>query len=104
MNSIAKTSAYQLQKTDIRVNSICPGLIETGMTEETFEYARRRGTVAKLGQLNPLARFGVPEGRVFAIAGFHILVNITQKSPKWPSSWLQVSPLPTFTVTTNNMC
>ena len=62
VNSIAKTSAYQLQKTDIRVNSICPGLIETGMTEETFEYARQRGTVGKLGQLNPLARFGVPEG------------------------------------------
>jgi len=61
VNSIAKTSAYQLQKTDIRVNSICPGLIETGMTGETFEYARQRGSVAKLGQLNPLARFGVPE-------------------------------------------
>ncbi|KAJ6500007.1 hypothetical protein C8R47DRAFT_1110022 [Mycena vitilis] len=61
VNSIAKTSAYQLQKTDIRVNSICPGLIETGMTTATFDYARQRGADAKIGQLNPLGRFGVPE-------------------------------------------
>ncbi|KAF9451959.1 NAD(P)-binding protein [Macrolepiota fuliginosa MF-IS2] len=61
VNSMAKTSAYQLQKTDIRVNSICPGLIETGMTTFTFEYARQRGTAAKIGQLNALGRFGVAE-------------------------------------------
>ncbi|KAF8236497.1 NAD(P)-binding protein [Tricholoma matsutake] len=61
VNSLAKTSAYQLQKTDVRVNTICPGLIETGMTGDTFDYARQRGTAAKLGQLNPLGRFGVAE-------------------------------------------
>jgi NAD(P)-dependent dehydrogenase (short-subunit alcohol dehydrogenase family) len=61
---MAKTSAYQLQKTDIRVNTICPGLIETGMTDLTFEYARQRGTVGKIGQLNPLGRFGVAEGMI----------------------------------------
>ncbi|KAF5317406.1 hypothetical protein D9611_003930 [Ephemerocybe angulata] len=61
VNSIAKTSAYQLQKTDIRINTICPGLIETGMTGATFEYARQRGTEGKIGQLNPLGRFGVAE-------------------------------------------
>jgi NAD(P)-dependent dehydrogenase (short-subunit alcohol dehydrogenase family) len=59
---MAKNATYQLQKTDIRVNSICPGLIETGMTTGTFEYARKRGADAKIGQLNPLGRFGVPEG------------------------------------------
>jgi len=32
------------------------------MTGDTFEYARQRGTAAKLGQLNPLGRFGVAEG------------------------------------------
>jgi NAD(P)-dependent dehydrogenase (short-subunit alcohol dehydrogenase family) len=62
VNSMAKTAAYQLQKSDIRVNSICPGLIETGMTVMTFEYARQRGSAAKIGQLNPLGRFGVPQG------------------------------------------
>ncbi|KAF7782638.1 hypothetical protein Agabi119p4_2014 [Agaricus bisporus var. burnettii] len=61
VNSMAKTSAYQLQKSDIRVNSICPGLIETGMTIGTFDYARQRGTAGRLGQLNPLGRFGVAE-------------------------------------------
>jgi len=61
VNSIAKNSAYQLQKTDIRVNTICPGLIETGMTGATFDYARQRGSAGKIGQLNPLGRFGVPQ-------------------------------------------
>jgi NAD(P)-dependent dehydrogenase (short-subunit alcohol dehydrogenase family) len=61
VNSMAKTSAYQLQKTDIRVNSICPGLIETGMTGPTFEYARQRGSVGKIGQLNPMGRFAIAE-------------------------------------------
>jgi NAD(P)-dependent dehydrogenase (short-subunit alcohol dehydrogenase family) len=59
---MAKTCAYQLQKTDIRVNSICPGLIETGMTGMMFDYARQRGTTNKVGQLNPLGRYGVAEG------------------------------------------
>jgi len=61
VNSIAKTSAYQLQKTDVRVNTICPGLIETGMTGDTFDYARSRGSGGKIGQLNPLGRYGVAE-------------------------------------------
>jgi NAD(P)-dependent dehydrogenase (short-subunit alcohol dehydrogenase family) len=65
VNSIAKTSAYQLQKADIRINSICPGLIETGMTSDTFDYARSRGSAAKIGQLNPLGRYGIAEGACF---------------------------------------
>lgn len=61
VNSIAKTSVYQLQKTDVRVNSICPGLIETSMTKDMFDFARQRGTGSRLGQLNPLGRYGVPQ-------------------------------------------
>jgi len=61
VNSIAKNSAYQLQKTDIRINTICPGLIETGMTGATFEYARSRGSEGKIGQLNALGRFGIAQ-------------------------------------------
>jgi NAD(P)-dependent dehydrogenase (short-subunit alcohol dehydrogenase family) len=56
--SIAQTCAYQLAGTNIRVNAICPGLIETGMTAPTFEAARARGTEKKIGQLNPLKRGG----------------------------------------------
>jgi len=37
-------------------NAICPGLIETGMTTFTFDRARERGTLGKVGQLNPLRR------------------------------------------------
>ena len=59
---MAQTSACQLQKTDIRVNAICPGLIETAMTGIMFDYARQRGTISKVGQLNPMGRYGVAEG------------------------------------------
>ena len=45
----------------MRVNAICPGLIETGMTKGVFDFARSRGSEDKIGQLNPLKRAGVPE-------------------------------------------
>ncbi|KAF9263232.1 NAD(P)-binding protein [Marasmius fiardii PR-910] len=61
VNSLAKTCAYQLARTGVRVNSICPGIIETGMTSITFDYARQRGTMGKMGQLNPLGRWAIPE-------------------------------------------
>ncbi|KAG7450964.1 NAD(P)-binding protein [Guyanagaster necrorhizus] len=61
VNSIAKTSSYQLQKTDIRVNSVCPGLIETAMTTTTFDFARGKGTDSKLGQLSALGRYAIAE-------------------------------------------
>lgn len=59
--SMAKTASFQLARTNIRVNSISPGLIETGMTVLTFDKARARGTAGKIGQLNPLGRYGVAE-------------------------------------------
>jgi NAD(P)-dependent dehydrogenase (short-subunit alcohol dehydrogenase family) len=59
--SLAQTAANSLLGTGVRVNAICPGLIETGMTRETFERARERGTHGKIGQLNPLQRAGGPE-------------------------------------------
>ena len=61
MISLAQTAANSLLGTGVRVNAICPGLIETGMTRPIFESARERGTEAKIGQLNPLQRAGVPE-------------------------------------------
>jgi NAD(P)-dependent dehydrogenase (short-subunit alcohol dehydrogenase family) len=59
--SLAQTAANSLLGTGVRVNAICPGLIETGMTRELFERARERGTQEKIGQLNPLQRPGRPE-------------------------------------------
>jgi NAD(P)-dependent dehydrogenase (short-subunit alcohol dehydrogenase family) len=59
--NLVQTTAQQLAGTGVRVNAICPGLIETGMTQPIFDRARERGTEAKIGQLNPLQRGGVPE-------------------------------------------
>jgi NAD(P)-dependent dehydrogenase (short-subunit alcohol dehydrogenase family) len=59
--SLAQTAANALNGTGVRVNAICPGLIETGMTRQIFEAARERGTESKIGQLNPLQRAGAPE-------------------------------------------
>ena len=56
--SMAQTMAFQLTGTGVRVNALCPGLIETGMTSVMFESARARGTEKKVGQLNPLRRGG----------------------------------------------
>lgn len=54
--SLAQTIAYQLAGTGIRINAICPGVIETGMTKMMYDAARDRGTEKKIGQLNPLRR------------------------------------------------
>ena len=59
--SLVQTSAYHLYNTGVRINAICPGLIETGMTRPLFEHARARGTDHKIGQLNPLRRAGAPD-------------------------------------------
>jgi NAD(P)-dependent dehydrogenase (short-subunit alcohol dehydrogenase family) len=59
--SLVQTSANELYGTGVRVNAIAPGLIETGMTKPIFDGARARGNEAKIGQLNPLTRYGVPE-------------------------------------------
>ncbi|KAK4141176.1 uncharacterized protein C8A04DRAFT_14307 [Dichotomopilus funicola] len=56
--SMAQTISYQLGGTGVRINALCPGLIETGMTAPLFEVARRRKTENRIGQLNPLKRAG----------------------------------------------
>jgi NAD(P)-dependent dehydrogenase (short-subunit alcohol dehydrogenase family) len=58
--SLVQTAANQLAGTGVRVNAICPGLIETGMTRPIFEQARARGSDRRIGQLNPLRRPGAP--------------------------------------------
>jgi meso-butanediol dehydrogenase / (S,S)-butanediol dehydrogenase / diacetyl reductase len=45
----------------VRVNAVCPGLIETGMTRPVFDYARSSGKESKLGSRCELRRYGRPE-------------------------------------------
>ncbi len=64
--SLVQTSANEFAGTGVRVNAICPGLIETGMTKFIFERAREHGSSKKIGQLNPLRRGGVPSEIAYA--------------------------------------
>jgi len=58
--NFVKVAATQLAGSNVRVNAICPGLIETGMTAELFEWARSTGRESRIGRLNPLRRGGDP--------------------------------------------
>ncbi len=59
--NLAKVSAQQLSETGVRCNAICPGLTETGMTKPTFDYARDKEVMHKVGRLNPLRRAAQPD-------------------------------------------
>jgi NAD(P)-dependent dehydrogenase (short-subunit alcohol dehydrogenase family) len=58
--SLVEVAATQLCGANIRVNAICPGLIETGMTRPLYEMARAGGKEEMIGHLNPLKRGGEP--------------------------------------------
>ena len=58
--NLVQTAAQQLSGSGVRVNAICPGLIETGMTQPLYELARATGREQRLGELNPLQRGGMP--------------------------------------------
>jgi NAD(P)-dependent dehydrogenase (short-subunit alcohol dehydrogenase family) len=58
--NLVQSAAQQLSGTNVRVNAICPGLIETGMTKPIYELARASGQEDRLGELNPLRRGGEP--------------------------------------------
>ncbi|ORY33403.1 hypothetical protein BCR39DRAFT_519852 [Naematelia encephala] len=59
--SMAQTAAYELAGQNIRVNAICPGLIQTDMTKAAFGLAKMAGKESKMGVLNPLIRQGLGE-------------------------------------------
>jgi NAD(P)-dependent dehydrogenase (short-subunit alcohol dehydrogenase family) len=67
--NLVMTAAQQLSGSKVRVNAVCPGLIETGMTQRAFAYAREKGVEEKIGRLNPLRRAGVPE-EIARVAAF----------------------------------
>lgn len=59
--NLVQVAATQLAGSNVRVNAICPGLIETGMTRPFYDHARARGQQDRLGHLNPLKRGGEPQ-------------------------------------------
>jgi meso-butanediol dehydrogenase/(S,S)-butanediol dehydrogenase/diacetyl reductase len=65
--NFTQTSACDLGGFGVRVNAVCPGLIETGMTKRVFDYARSTGKIEKMGYRCELRRYGRPEEVASAI-------------------------------------
>ncbi len=65
--NFTQTSACDLGGFNVRVNAVCPGLIETGMTKFIFDMAREKGKADKLGSRCELRRYGRPEEIAAAI-------------------------------------
>lgn len=59
--NLAAVAAQQLSGSNVRVNALCPGLTETGMTKPVFDYAREADKLDRVGRLNPLRRGAQPE-------------------------------------------
>jgi NAD(P)-dependent dehydrogenase (short-subunit alcohol dehydrogenase family) len=58
--SLVQTAANEFTGKNVRVNAICPGLIETGMTRPIFDWARATGVQERLGQFTAAQRAGTP--------------------------------------------
>lgn len=67
--NLTMTAACDLGEWNIRVNAVCPGLIETGMTAPVFARARAAQKEDKLGSRCELRRYGRPE-EVAAVIAF----------------------------------
>ncbi|MDC8830129.1 SDR family NAD(P)-dependent oxidoreductase [Alteromonas gilva] len=66
--NFTQTAACDLASKHIRVNAVCPGLIETGMTSPFFAIAREKGVEHRLGERCELKRAGQPQEVAAAIA------------------------------------
>ena len=66
--NLTKTAACDLGQYNVRVNAVCPGLTETGMTKRVFDYARDNDKEHKLGNRCELRRYGRPEEIAAAMA------------------------------------
>ncbi|KAG9050241.1 hypothetical protein FS837_006913 [Tulasnella sp. UAMH 9824] len=69
INSIAMTGAAQLAGQNIRVNSICPGMIDTNMVAGVFDAYEAEGKRNRLGWATPIQRHALP-GEIAAAAVF----------------------------------
>lgn len=67
--NLTMTSACDLGEWNVRVNAVCPGLIETGMTAPVFARARAAQKEDRLGSRCELRRYGRPQ-EVAAVIAF----------------------------------
>jgi meso-butanediol dehydrogenase/(S,S)-butanediol dehydrogenase/diacetyl reductase len=67
--NLTMTSACDMGQWNVRVNAVCPGLIETGMTAPVFVRAREMQKEDRLGSRCELRRFGHPQ-EVAAVIAF----------------------------------
>lgn len=65
--NFTQTAACDLGGYQVRVNAVCPGLIETSMTKPVFDYARETGKFSRLGYRCELQRYGRAEEVAHAI-------------------------------------
>lgn len=68
--NLTMTAACDLGNDNVRVNAVCPGLVESGMTRAVFDYARANEKAHKLGARCELRRYGDPEEIAAAILFF----------------------------------
>ncbi len=59
--NFTQTAACDMGQFNVRVNAVCPGLTETGMTKPVFDMARDAGKEQKLGSRCEMKRYGKPE-------------------------------------------
>jgi len=83
---LCKTWQTNFNGTGVRVNAICPGLIETGMTKTIFEGARARGNEARSVSFNPTGRYGHPE-EIAAMALFLVSDEASYVTPSLSRRW-----------------
>jgi NAD(P)-dependent dehydrogenase (short-subunit alcohol dehydrogenase family) len=58
--NFTQTSACEVGEFGVRINAVCPGLIETTMTQPFFEYARKSGKLDRIGKYCELRRAATP--------------------------------------------
>lgn len=59
--NLVQNAAFSLSGTGVRINAICPGLIETGMTQPIYDYSRAKGIEPDLAERAAIRRGGEPE-------------------------------------------
>lgn len=66
--NMTQTAACDLGGAGVRVNAVCPGLVESNMTKPVFDYARSKGKEDRLGARCELRRPGAASEIAAAVA------------------------------------